>query len=240
MPLTTRCRRCGRLFPVYAQQLKVRRGRVDCPQCSRPVDAVGGLLDEAMPGTWIEAGGRAFGGRRLPAATAPAALRIAGDGLGGTRRLAGLLWPLGILLLSAGLIAQVAWWERAVWQHQPQLRAALEGACAWIGCRLPLPRIAGTMEIRQPALGEHPQDPQALRLTLTLINRAPVTQRLPLLQLELYDREEVLAAARRFSPDQYYPPELARQGIAPGAVAKVELDLALPATPPAGFRVRLL
>lgn len=239
MPLTTRCRRCSRLFPVYAQQLKARRGRVECPQCGRRVDALSGLLDEAMPGTGIEEGGRAFGGRRWPAATAPAALLTPNDRPSGTRRLAASLWLLGILLLSAGVIAQTAWWEREAWLRQPRLRAALDGACAWIGCRLPLPRIAGTVEIRQPALGEHPRDPQALRLTLTLINHAPVTQRLPLLQLELYDREEVLTAARRFSPDQYFPPESARRGLAPSTAANIELDLALPATPPAGFRVRL-
>ncbi|WP_295454714.1 zinc-ribbon and DUF3426 domain-containing protein [uncultured Thiodictyon sp.] len=47
MPLTTRCTRCRRQFPVYAQQLKTHRGQVDCPHCGERLDAVAGLVDEA-------------------------------------------------------------------------------------------------------------------------------------------------------------------------------------------------
>ena len=49
MPLTTRCRHCGRLFPVYATQLKAKRARVPCPQCGKRFDAVAGLIDEHVP-----------------------------------------------------------------------------------------------------------------------------------------------------------------------------------------------
>ena len=56
MPLTTRCRHCGRLFPVYATQLKANRARVPCPQCGKRFDAVAGLIDEHIPTT--DDGGR--------------------------------------------------------------------------------------------------------------------------------------------------------------------------------------
>ena len=49
MPLTTRCPHCGRLFPVYAQQIKARRSKVECPQCGRRFGAVSGLLEEQIP-----------------------------------------------------------------------------------------------------------------------------------------------------------------------------------------------
>lgn len=238
MPLTTRCRHCGRLFPVYAQQLKERRGKVECPQCGGRVNALIGLLDEAIPGSGIQEEGQASGGRRTPAATAPASLLTFDEPRRRPSRLASGLWLFGILVLITGLTAQAAWWERGSWLHQPRLRAATDRVCAHLGCKLTLPRIAGTMEILQPGMGEHPQDPRVLRLNLTLLNRALITQRHPLLQLEFYDDEGELVAARRLTPDEYRA-EAKQDGLAAGAAMNLVLDLAMPETPPAGFRVRL-
>lgn len=238
MPLTTRCRRCGRLFPVYAQQLKERRGKAECPQCGNRFNAVAALIDEPLPGDPGE-DGRASARRRrhgtvtsAPILTLPPARRRAGG--------RPLLWLAGILVLAAGLALQAVWWERTYWLSDPLLRAQLDGACAAVGCRVPLPRLAGTMEILTPSLSIHPQDPEALRLALTLVNRAQVPQRLPLLQLELYDDAGNLTAARRFTPARYLPGTVADAGLAAGAATGLSMDLAMPPEAPAGFRIRLL
>jgi hypothetical protein len=152
--------------------------------------------------------------------------------------LSGALWFLGVLALSLGLLAQVAWWEREAWLRQPPLRAAAESLCTRLGCELPLPRLPGTMEILQPVMAEHPLDPGLLRLDLTLINRADFPQRLPVLQLELYDESATLAAARRFTPDQYLT-DPRPGGLGPGAASNLMIDLAMPEPVPAGFRLRL-
>jgi predicted Zn finger-like uncharacterized protein len=239
MPLTTRCRHCGRLFPIYAQQLKQRGGKVDCPQCGRRFAGVNGLIDEPMPGEEIQRDGRGTGGRGEPAATAPADMLDLAAGRRKKRRARTLLWSGGSLLLAAGLILQMAWWDRGTWLQRPQLRAAAADACKRLGCKLELPRLAGTMDIIQPALTEQPNDHRELRLTLLLRNRASVAQRFPVLQLELYAEGGELTAARRFQPRQYMPPQAGQLGIAPGGTARVALDLATPQSAPASFRVKL-
>ena len=239
MPLTTRCRRCGRLFPVYAQQLKAGRGKLACPQCGGRFNALAGLLDEVIPAEDFETARRSPKARRRNLGPAPAT-RIMIEAPRRRRRVGGPLWLVGSLVLAVGLVAQIAWWERGHWLRDPQIHARLDGLCAVLGCRLPLPRIPGTIEILSPSLALHPEDPQALRLALTLVNSAAVPQRFPLLQVELYDEAGGLTAARRFNPDSYLAAAKPDAGLAPGASVNLLLDLAKPAQTPAGFRVRLL
>lgn len=239
MPLTTRCRHCGRMFPVYAQQLKERRGKVPCPQCGGRFDAIGGLLEEPMPGTEMRPGAQGTGGASEPAATTPADMLDLSEGRRERERVRTALWTLGVLLLVAGLTLQIGWWDRAEWLQTPQVRATADAVCGRIGCRIELPRLAGTMEILQPALTEQAQNPASLRLTLALVNNAAVSQPLPLIQLELYDAMNVLAAARRFGPEIYLPDRITGQDLVPSEVVRPMLDLEAPPTPASGFRVRL-
>jgi predicted Zn finger-like uncharacterized protein len=237
MPLTTRCRRCGRLFPVYAQQIKARGSKVECPQCGSRFNAIAGLLDEQIPPSEI---GR---GRRRPAAPkprdfSPPSGMIAVDAERARPRQR-LWWGLGVLALTAALIGQATWWERGAWMGRPPVWQALAQVCERLGCSLPLPRLAGSMEILRPALAERPGEPAALQLSLTLLNTAAVAQRLPLLQLELYDKAGRLLAARRLAPARYAPDKATAEGIGPGRTQDVQLDIAALQPPPAGFRVRL-
>ena len=239
MPLTTRCRHCGRMFPVYAQQLKERRGKVDCPQCGGRFDGIGGLLEEPMPGMEMGRGDMGTGGSSQPAASTPAEMLDLSEGRRRRGRIRVTLWSLGVLALIAGLILQIGWWDRSKWLQHPQVRAAVEEVCARIGCRIELPGLAGTMEILQPALTELDDTPRGLRLTLALVNNAAVSQRLPQLQVELYDAQGKLAAARRFGPELYLPERDADGGLAPSEVVRPSLDLEDPPTPASGFRVKL-
>jgi predicted Zn finger-like uncharacterized protein len=239
MPLTTRCRHCGRLFPVYAQQLKERRGKVACPQCGGRFDAISGLLEEAVPGTEIQQNGRGTGGSPQPATSAPADILDLQDGRPRPRRLSSAFWTLGILLLLAALVLQLGWWDRGEWLQRPRVRAFAELVCGHIGCRLELPRQTGTIEILQHSMAERQQPPEGLRLRLVLINRADVSQRLPRLQLELYGESGELTAARRFRPEEYVPDRASERGLAPGETLRPVLDLKTPPLPAAGFRVKL-
>ncbi len=239
MPLTTRCGHCGRLFPVYAQQIKKRRGKVECPQCGGRFKALSGLIDEAMPGEAVKRGGGNGGGRQKPAATAPAALLTFDEPERRPKRSWHALWGLGVLVLIGGLLAQAIWWERGTWLQYPRIRAALEKVCDHLGCESIFPHQVGAIEILHPALSEAPEDQALLRLNLSLINQSDFIQRLPQLQLELYSPGGELAAARRFPPEIYLPTSGPHTGIAPGMAKNVQLDLASPPTSVTGFKLKL-
>jgi predicted Zn finger-like uncharacterized protein len=238
MPLTTRCPHCGRLFPVYAQQIKTRRSKVECPQCGRRFAAISSLLEEQIPPSEIAYGRRKRSNRGRSASASPVLVAVATSGAP-SRRATSRGWWIGVVVLTLGLISQTAWWERGAWMGRPAVWKALETVCDRLGCRIPLPRVAGSMEILSPTLTERPGAPKALRLGLALRNTTAVAQRLPLLQLELYDKDGELLAARRLPPDQYAAGKDARYGIAPGHAAQVELEMAPLDRPPSGFRVRL-
>jgi predicted Zn finger-like uncharacterized protein len=236
MPLTTRCRHCGRLFPVYAAELKADRGRVPCPQCGKRFDAVAGLIEEQVPPT--------DNLRRHPAHRA-ATVTLAGESPAHPRhrgRAGQWFWALGVLLLLAGLAIQGAWWDRGELLRYPQVQAALAKLCPHLGCTVPLPRMPGTIEIVQPLLAADPARPEALRLRLILVNRAEAVQRAPILQLELHDDRGALLGVRRFAPEQYLAPgsPALTEGLPPDQGARAGLDVALPEAQPTGFRVRLL
>jgi predicted Zn finger-like uncharacterized protein len=238
VPLTTRCRHCGRLFPVYAADLKGRRGQVACPQCGKRFDAVAGLIDEPVP----QAEDRS---RRHPAHRAPTAAlagHLSEPPAPRRHRVGRWLWGLGVLLLAVGLAVQTAWWRRGELVRMPEVQSVLRQVCPWLGYRVPLPRLPGTIEILQSSLATDPDRPQALRLRLVLVNRAETGQRAPLLELELYDEGGALLGVRRFDPAQYLEegsPALA-QGLIPNRPTRAGLDVALADAQPTGFRVRLL
>ena len=244
MPLTTRCRHCGRLFPVYATQLKVDRARVPCPQCGKRFDAVAGLIDEHVP--TADDGGRF----RHPAhRTSAVPLTTPASGLeppARRRRWRVWLGALAVVVLGLGLAAQAAWWGRGELLRRPQVHAALTKLCPALGCEVPLPRLPGTIEILQSTLTADPSLPDALRLQLDLVSRAEVPQRAPVLQLELYDPAGTLLAARRFDPPEYLVGDAISGdlGLPPDHAVQVALDMALwgaaSGTRPTGFRIRLL
>jgi predicted Zn finger-like uncharacterized protein len=242
MPLTTRCRHCGRFFPVYATQLRTNRGRVPCPQCGRRFNAVAGLIDEHVPHaeTAVQ--------RRHPAHRAPTAIPtpdLLPDLLEAPPPRWGLgrwLWGLGVLVLTLTLAAQAAWWRRGELLRYPGVQTALAHICPFLGCRVPLPRLPGTIEILQSSLAADPVRPQALLLRLVLVSRAVAAQRPPLLALELFDEGGALLGADRFAPEQYLAdgsPALL-EGLIPNRPVRGALDITLAEARPSGFRVRLL
>ncbi len=236
MPLTTRCRHCGRLFPVYATELRADHGRVPCPQCGRRFDAVAGLIDEHVPHT--EEAGR----RRHPAHRAAAATQTLELPMRRRRRGGRWLWGLGVLVLTLGLAAQVAWWSRGDLLRYPLAQTVAARVCTVLGCTAPLPRLPGTIEILQSALTADPDRPQALLLRLALVNRADTPQRAPVLELEIYDEAGALLGVRRFEPEHYLAADspALTEGLAPHRPTRAGLDIALDAAAPTGFRIRLL
>lgn len=253
MPLTTRCGRCGRLFPVYAQMLKTRRGRVNCPQCGNRFDALAALLDEPMVESEVQSvrarlgiGGRAQGARYHPPDRAPLSGRSDSPGTASaatpskTSRPswgASLAWGLLSLTLLIGLIAQAAWWKRGELLRDPQAREWLSTLCDTLGCTVPAPRLPGTLTLLEPTLTPAPNS-SGMVLRLKVRNDAPLSQPPPLLEVELFDPHGDLAAARRFTQAEYAP--AIPSTMAPGETLAVDLTLDEPRAETSGFKVRLL
>jgi predicted Zn finger-like uncharacterized protein len=259
MPLATRCSHCGNQFLVYAQQLRVRRGRVQCPRCGESVDALAGLLDEpGFGGDPRSFAGRAPAGRmrRAPeprdswspaASMVPAAAPISGQvrsslvtgalavrghstGAGAVR----WVWVGAALILTLTLAGQVLWWWRVDILTDPHGFAAMNTLCRYLGCAALPPRLSGALALSDPSLVPDAAD-EALTLHLRIVNTAALPQPAPDLELELYDGQGELSAARRFTPQEYDAPA----PLAPGETRNLALVLSPPAVEVSGFKVRL-
>ena len=226
MPLTTRCPVCGRQFPVYAQQLKGRRSRVDCPQCGERLDAVAGLVDESgFPGD--ASAQRLHAAERLGVAgiargakprepRPPRSPPMVAAGPPTVARLRPVStpappvhhplrawrgWGHAAVVLCALLGLQLAWWWRADLLRNPLAVRTLSTLCGAL-CTVTPARLPGALIVQEPSL-----TPDAttggLTLRLRVANRARLPQPAPLIELELYDRRGDFTAVRRFSPDEY-------------------------------------
>jgi len=113
-------------------------------------------------------------------------------------------------------------------------------------------RLPGALAVLEPSLT--PDEAQgALVLRLRIANGAAQPQPAPLIELEFFDQQGDLAAARRFAPGEYTaapPPAGAAPTpgaipvpigapLAPGESRAVALVMAAPRTPASGFKVRL-
>jgi hypothetical protein len=238
MPLTTRCGRCGRLFPVFAQELRDRRGRVHCPQCGNRFDAIGALIDEPRVGSESSSARARLGAPRRKSTPDQSPLAVPSPRAARHRGTLG--WGLASLLLALALVAQLGWWQRETLLAEPAARAWMQHACEALGCTLPdPPRIAGSLELMEPRLIPSADDGAGgLGLRLKVRNTAALPQPPPDLDLELFDPGGELFAARRFGPADYAWED--GRLIAPGEEIGLALDLAAPGIEASGFKVRLL
>ena len=256
MPLTTCCNLCGNQFPVYAQQLRAARARVECPRCGESVDALAGLLDEpafssgprpgamGAPRRAPGSGGGLSTGAAMVAAAAPVPGRVRSN-LSAVSLLprseragwsaARWVWAGVSLFLALLLAAQVVWWQRAEIARDPRGFAAMNTLCRIVGCTVRLPRLAGALALHDPSLNPDPADGGGLTLRLRIENTAPLPQPAPQLELEFYDAQGDLTAARRFTPVEYGAPA----PLAPGESRDLALALSPPRSEVAGFKVRL-
>jgi len=79
--------------------------------------------------------------------------------------------------------------------------------CQWLKCSVELPRALDKIEVLNRSIHTHPTEPQALMVTLTIINRAPFTQPYPVIQLLFLNTSGDIIAARQFSPNHYLQEE---------------------------------
>lgn len=149
----------------------------------------------------------------------------------------GLLWSLGILILLAGALAQLAWFGRDKLMHYPEGRMLLETACKYAGCTLPALRAPEKIQVLSRSITVHPKIENALLIQLTIANKASFPQPHPLLQISLFSSDEMLMMQRRFKPSEYLGDDNKTGLLDPGKAMYVELAIEDPGNDVTGFKL---
>lgn len=146
-------------------------------------------------------------------------------------------WWIAAILLLGALGAQARYLYLDELAQLPRLRPLLGQACEVLECELPPRRAPQLVDLLETGVTVHPSVPGALRVTVTLANRASFPQPYPPLQVTLSDRGGEVVGRRTYSPSAYL------QGsdmlMAPRSAQDVILDLANPAQSAIGYEVRL-
>ena len=114
-----------------------------------------------------------------------------------------LVWSLAILLFTASLFAEYAWFNRNELITDPQLRPLVMQFCDAVNCN--------TMELREPDKIEmvtrniytHPNVKNALMISGTLINHAEFEQAYPYILVDFSNVRGEVIASRTFGPEDY-------------------------------------
>ena len=129
-------------------------------------------------------------------------------------------------LLIATLIALLALQATAV-HKESWLPASIHAqACRWITCVHKIPRALDKIEILNRSIYTHPQEKDALMVTVTIISRAKFAQPYPVVQLRFLDVSGDVMAARQFNPRDYLSETWNKQSIMqPSRPISIQLEL---------------
>jgi len=101
-----------------------------------------------------------------------------------------------------------------------------------------LPGNLDLLELLSRDMRSHPTRPDALRLSLTIVNRAPISQTFPKLEVILLDSSGQTLVSRLFEPQEYLAQDAdIKTGMTPQAYLHINLDLADPGSQAVGFEL---
>ncbi|MBK9244652.1 MAG: zinc-ribbon domain-containing protein [Burkholderiales bacterium] len=158
------------------------------------------------------------------------------------RRRRSALYGIGVLLLAALVLAQLAVAFRAdLLARFPQGRPALEGLCSVFRCSVNWPARGDLLAVVGSELQALPGS-SAFELTAVVRNRGSVTLALPAIELTLTDTLNRTVARRVFAPADYLASERGAQGrllagLEPGADLTVRVAFEARGLNAAGFVV---
>lgn len=121
--------------------------------------------------------------------------------------LSNLLWSTGILLLTATLLIEYAWFNRDQLNKVPQLQTWTDKICQQFNCQNITMRNPEQIELISRNVYSHPNEKNALMVNITMKNQADFAQPYPVMQISFSDVRGNSVAARRFLPAEYLPKE---------------------------------
>ena len=113
------------------------------------------------------------------------------------------LWSTGILLLTATLIIEYAWFNRDQLNKTPELQGTISILCQQFKCKNVSIRDPANIELITRNIYSHPNEKSALMVNITMKNNAAFAQPYPVMQIDFSDIRGNSVAARRFWPKEY-------------------------------------
>ena len=249
----TRCSGCHTVHPVNAALLARGAGRYRCGKCNKVNNALESLFD-----AWPEASAQGTKAGDIPVLGAsldlegaararrehPDALADPEDSTTGTPRGSAATWLLRAAWVAGALLVLVFaldQWGR--FQGEPLFeRGSIQSTLVRLGLRSPPPhppaRDLDRIHLVSRELTSHPTRPGYLRLSATLVNRAPRSQPYPDIDVDLFDSSGRVVHRERFAPSDYLAPGTpANAGLAPQAYLPLVLELKDPGDQAVGFEL---
>ena len=252
----TRCTACHTVHPVNASLLARGGGKYRCGKCKKLCNALDALFDE-----WPAAGDRPPASGELPVLGMPIDLDEArktrltpdeaalhGDADADSevparsgKKLLRLTW-----VTMALLIAMIVTFKLAEFYETPLLELP---AVKSLKSRLGMPDPAAGQPFRDlqqihlvsRELISHPYQADMLRLSATIVNRAPQSQPYPNLEVILLDARGEAMSKILFSPPDYLAEGASKDsGMTPQAYLPLVLDLPDPGREAVGFELNFL
>ncbi len=117
------------------------------------------------------------------------------------------LWSIGILLLTASLFVEYIWFNRAQYNHTPELQAVIEKVCQQLDCNRLSMRDPSKIELVARNIYSHPNQKDALMVDITIRNNANFSQPYPAMRISFSDIRGNAVASRHFLPNEYLAKE---------------------------------
>lgn len=136
------------------------------------------------------------------------------------------VWLVGSVVAVLLLVGQIVFANRTqITVGFPGLKPALEAICRGFGCSIPLPADDTLISIESSELNPEANQPNLIRLSATLLNRAEFDQALPMLELTLTDTNDQTMVRKVFEPSTYL--DKSHPALAMPAKAELQANLAL-------------
>lgn len=243
MAVLTKCPKCETVFRVSAEQLRAAGGWVRCGRCATEFNAVAKLTDSRED--------RAVAINLDDANKPESELRnlvVTGDRSGGGagRRFRDggwrtALWSIGSLALLALLGAQYLWNNQATLALDPEWRPWVEQFCGVSGCEVAEYHDLDALELRKRDLRLDANRRGVLIVNAILVNRAPMQQAFPTVELNLKDRKNKVVASRRFQAHTYMGSSFdTSDPMTPETPYHLHLELLMPEGDPVNFGFQFL
>jgi len=213
--MQTECPHCHSIFEMNLEQLNQANGQVRCGFClaifeASPIEATANDKNtitsnepEIEDQTPAEDELKEELPRVLPDVIPP---ELRAESRAGKPRFAHLettLLSLGIIFSILAGIIQYSYYHRYQLVQHNNLRPWLIKLCDITGCDLPEPRDPKRIELSSKNIFSHPNTPNALMISATVVNQAEFEQAFPLLELHFEDIRGKAIAGRRFTPEEY-------------------------------------
>jgi predicted Zn finger-like uncharacterized protein len=249
----TRCPGCHTVHPVNALLLAQGSGKYRCGKCKQINNALESLFDEwPDPGDHSTVAGKlpvlgfsldleaAKQTRLLPGEVSLTSEEDGGEdqGTGRAKKLLRAAWITSAIALLILVTVYLAEFFQQPLLDSPVVRDLLVKT----GLTEPPPAVPlrnpDQIQLLSRDMRSHPTRPDALSLSLTIVNRAPRSQAFPGLEVILLDSSGQALISHLFEPGEYLADDAdIETGMTPEAYLHISLDLADPGRQAVGFEL---